>query len=168
MAILAAQPWRNYLYRGGEHRECPQRGCLYSLLVLSRVCVGIIARMVTARTAKASTLLSYHSILLFSLTSSPTHCTTTRFTITMQLPHCNTATLSNRYKSRAYRARAVRQPRALLKEFGTDVPPDVTVRVHDSTADLRYMVLPKRPEVCSTHVYHAYICVGRCDLYVYA
>lgn len=49
------------------------------------------------------------------------------------------------YKSRAYRSRAVREPRAVLAEFGTLLPDDVTVRVHDSTADMRYLVLPMRP-----------------------
>ena len=49
------------------------------------------------------------------------------------------------YKSRAYRSRVVREPRAVLREFGTVVPDDVGVRVHDSTADMRYMVLPCRP-----------------------
>jgi nitrile hydratase len=49
------------------------------------------------------------------------------------------------YKSRAYRARAVREPRAVLREFGTELADDVTVRVHDSTADMRYLVLPQRP-----------------------
>jgi nitrile hydratase subunit alpha len=49
------------------------------------------------------------------------------------------------YKSRAYRSRVVREPRAVLAEFGTHVPDSVEVRVHDSTADLRYMVLPARP-----------------------
>jgi nitrile hydratase alpha subunit len=49
------------------------------------------------------------------------------------------------YKSRAYRSRMVREPRAVLAEFGTRVPDDVEVRVHDSTADLRYLVLPMRP-----------------------
>jgi nitrile hydratase len=49
------------------------------------------------------------------------------------------------YKSRAYRSRAVREPRAVLKEFGTILPDDVEVRVHDSTADMRYLVLPERP-----------------------
>jgi nitrile hydratase subunit alpha len=49
------------------------------------------------------------------------------------------------YKSRSYRSRAVREPRAVLAEFGTAIPPDVTVRVHDSTADMRYLVLPERP-----------------------
>jgi nitrile hydratase len=49
------------------------------------------------------------------------------------------------YKSRAYRARAVREPRAVLREFGTELPDGVTVRVHDSTADMRYLVLPLRP-----------------------
>ncbi|MBL28529.1 MAG: nitrile hydratase subunit alpha [Rhodospirillaceae bacterium] len=50
------------------------------------------------------------------------------------------------YKSRSYRSRAVREPRAVLAEFGTAVPDDVTVRVHDSTADMRYLVLPRRPQ----------------------
>ncbi len=49
------------------------------------------------------------------------------------------------YKSRAYRSRAVREPRVLLAEFGVDLPGDVEVRVHDSTADMRYIVIPARP-----------------------
>lgn len=50
------------------------------------------------------------------------------------------------YKSKNYRSRVVREPRAVLQEFGTDIPADVDVRVHDSTADMRYLVLPRRPE----------------------
>ena len=50
------------------------------------------------------------------------------------------------YKSKAYRARAVREPRAVLAEFGTNLDDGTELRVHDSTADLRYMVLPMRPE----------------------
>ena len=49
------------------------------------------------------------------------------------------------YKSRSYRRRAVREPRRVLAEFGTGVGPDVDIRVHDSTADMRYMILPMRP-----------------------
>jgi nitrile hydratase len=49
------------------------------------------------------------------------------------------------YKSKTYRSRAVREPRAVLEEFGTTLPAGVTVRVHDSTADMRYLVLPMRP-----------------------
>jgi nitrile hydratase len=49
------------------------------------------------------------------------------------------------YKSRAYRSRMVREPREVLKEFGTSIPLDTQVRVHDSTADMRYLVLPMRP-----------------------
>lgn len=49
------------------------------------------------------------------------------------------------YKSRNYRSRVVREPRKVLAEFGLKVPGDVQVRVHDSTADMRYMVLPMRP-----------------------
>ncbi len=50
------------------------------------------------------------------------------------------------YKSREYRSRAVREPRAVLKEFGTDLPETTEVRVVDSTADCRYLVIPRRPE----------------------
>ncbi|MFQ6017252.1 MAG: nitrile hydratase subunit alpha [Kiloniellaceae bacterium] len=50
------------------------------------------------------------------------------------------------YKSAPYRARAVREPRAVLEEFGLDLPDDVEIRVWDSTAELRYLVLPERPE----------------------
>ena len=49
------------------------------------------------------------------------------------------------YKSRAYRSRAVIEPRKVLSEFGVNVTSDVQVRVHDSTADMRYIVLPKQP-----------------------
>jgi nitrile hydratase len=49
------------------------------------------------------------------------------------------------YKARSYRSRVVREPRAVLAEFGTELPDSVEVRVHDSTADLRYLVLPLRP-----------------------
>ena len=50
------------------------------------------------------------------------------------------------YKSQNYRRRAIREPRAVIAKFGTVIPDDVEVRVHDSTADLRYMVLPMRPD----------------------
>lgn len=49
------------------------------------------------------------------------------------------------YKSRNYRRRAVREPRKVLAEFGTELDPDVAIRVHDSTADMRYMILPAQP-----------------------
>jgi nitrile hydratase len=49
------------------------------------------------------------------------------------------------YKSFEYRSRVVREPRAVLAEFGLQLPETVTVRVHDSTADMRYLVLPMRP-----------------------
>jgi nitrile hydratase len=49
------------------------------------------------------------------------------------------------YKSRNYRSRMVREPRAVLAEFGLDISPEVQIRVHDSTADMRYLVLPMRP-----------------------
>ncbi len=49
------------------------------------------------------------------------------------------------YKSFEYRSRAVSEPRAVMREFGFEPPEDVEVVVHDSTADVRYMVLPLRP-----------------------
>jgi nitrile hydratase len=49
------------------------------------------------------------------------------------------------YKSAPYRSRAVSDPRGVLKEFGVDLPVDAEVRVWDSNAELRYLVLPKRP-----------------------
>lgn len=49
------------------------------------------------------------------------------------------------YKSHAYRARAVCEPRAVLREFGVVLPDSVEVRVWDSTAELRYLVIPRRP-----------------------
>ena len=50
------------------------------------------------------------------------------------------------YKSRQYRSRTVREPRAVLAEFGVTLPDGMEVRVHDSTADMRYVVIPRRPE----------------------
>ena len=50
------------------------------------------------------------------------------------------------YKSLPYRSRAVAEPRVVLAEFGLDLDPDVELRVLDSTADVRYLVLPRRPE----------------------
>jgi nitrile hydratase len=49
------------------------------------------------------------------------------------------------YKSRNYRSRMVREPRAVLAEFGLRIPEQMQIRVHDSTADMRYIVLPMRP-----------------------
>ena len=49
------------------------------------------------------------------------------------------------YKSRNYRSRMVREPRDVLREFGLPIPEKVQIRVHDSSADMRYMVLPMRP-----------------------
>lgn len=49
------------------------------------------------------------------------------------------------YKQKPYRARAVKEPRAVLAEFGTVISPEVEIRVSDSTAQVRYLVLPLRP-----------------------
>ncbi len=50
------------------------------------------------------------------------------------------------YISKAYRARAVREPARVLEEFGVDLPEGTVIRVHDSNADLRYLVLPEQPK----------------------
>ena len=50
------------------------------------------------------------------------------------------------YKTRAYRSRTVIEPRKVLSEFGLELPEQMQVRVHDSTADMRYIVLPAQPE----------------------
>ena len=52
----------------------------------------------------------------------------------------------NWYKSTPYRARAVRDPRGMLKEFGLELAEDIEVRVWDSNAEIRYLVLPSRPD----------------------
>jgi nitrile hydratase len=49
------------------------------------------------------------------------------------------------YRSKNYRSRVVKEPRKVLSEFGTELPDDQVVRVHDSLADLRYLVIPRRP-----------------------
>jgi len=49
------------------------------------------------------------------------------------------------YKNPAYRARVVREPRAVLAEFGLELGADVEIRVHDSTSEVRYLVIPERP-----------------------
>ncbi|MEK7214664.1 MAG: nitrile hydratase subunit alpha [Chloroflexota bacterium] len=54
------------------------------------------------------------------------------------------------YKSAPYRSRVVREPRAVLREFGLELGPEVEVRVWDSTAEVRYMVLPERPAGAET------------------
>jgi nitrile hydratase len=50
------------------------------------------------------------------------------------------------YKSAPYRARAVANPRGVLEEFGTEIADDLEIRVWDSTSEMRYLVLPERPE----------------------
>ena len=50
------------------------------------------------------------------------------------------------YKSLEYRARVVREPRAVLAEFGVELAPETTIRVWDSTAEIRYLVVPRRPD----------------------
>ncbi|QDL97506.1 nitrile hydratase subunit alpha [Rhodopseudomonas palustris] len=50
------------------------------------------------------------------------------------------------YKSAPYRSRVVKEPRAVLAEFGVTLPQDITIRVWDSTAEIRYLVIPMRPD----------------------
>jgi len=60
-------------------------------------------------------------------------------------PHALLGIPPNWYKTAAYRSRAVRDPRGVIAEFGEVIPADVEVRVWDSTAELRYLVIPERP-----------------------
>ena len=60
-------------------------------------------------------------------------------------PHALLGIPPNWYKTAAYRSRAVRDPRGVIAEFGETLPDDIEVRVWDSTAELRYLVLPERP-----------------------
>jgi nitrile hydratase len=55
------------------------------------------------------------------------------------------------YKSFAYRSRAVRDPRGLLREFGLEIPESIEVRVWDSSAEQRYLVIPRRPAGTENH-----------------
>ena len=57
----------------------------------------------------------------------------------------------NWYKTAAYRSRAVREPRAVLQEFGVELDADIEVRVYDSTAELRYLVIPQRPAATDSY-----------------
>ena len=75
---------------------------------------------------------SVHNVICCSL------CSCTAFTL-IGLP-------PDWYKDFEYRARVVRQSRTVLKEMGLDLPPEIEVRVWDTTADTRYMVLPVQPE----------------------
>ena len=50
------------------------------------------------------------------------------------------------YKSPEYRARAVREPRAVLREFGVELDAETEIRIWDSSSDLRYIVIPRRPD----------------------
>ncbi|MER5259355.1 MULTISPECIES: nitrile hydratase subunit alpha [unclassified Streptomyces] len=59
------------------------------------------------------------------------------------------------YKSEAYRSRVVREPRAVLAEFGFEVPPETSITVWDSTAETRYMVLPLRPPTTASLPEHS-------------
>ena len=61
------------------------------------------------------------------------------------LPVAGTRTAPNWYKSAPYRSRIVREPRLVLAEMGCVVPDDVEIRVWDSSAEIRYLVLPMRP-----------------------
>ena len=60
-------------------------------------------------------------------------------------PHAILGPPPNWYKMAAYRSRAVRDPRGVLKEFGVELPETIDLRVWDSTSELRYLVLPERP-----------------------
>eukprot|EP00439_Symbiodinium_sp_Y106_P081259 s72_g20.t1 len=88
--------------------------------------------------------------LVQNVTQAANICTEEHHLIVCTLCSCYPLTLlglsPDWYKSREYRSRAVREPRSVLKEFGTDIPADMQVVVHDSTADCRFLILPNRPK----------------------
>lgn len=70
------------------------------------------------------------------------------------------------YISKNYRARAVREPRAVLAEFGVKVPDAVQVRVHDSNADMRYLVLPRPPADLARRPFEDLIGLVSCNMMI--
>jgi len=118
---------------------------------------GVVARAWTDPGFKARLLADgTEAVELYGIPIRPTHLVVVENTATVHnvivctLCSCYPRNLLGRpplwYKSREYRSRAVREPRAVLAEFGTTIPAEVEIRVHDSTADMRYLVLPMRPE----------------------
>ncbi|HUT50937.1 MAG TPA: nitrile hydratase subunit alpha, partial [Alphaproteobacteria bacterium] len=111
---------------------------------------GVVARAWTDPGFKARLLADgTEAVELYGIPIRPTHLVVVENTATVHnvivctLCSCYPRNLLGRpplwYKSREYRSRAVREPRAVLAEFGTTIPAEVEIRVHDSTADMRYL-----------------------------
>ena len=97
------------------------------------------------RAAVAELGFSLESMHLIVIENTPTVHNVVVCTLCSCYPRMLLGVPPQWYKSREYRSRAVREPRAVLAEFGCELPAAIDIRVHDSTADMRYMVLPLRP-----------------------
>jgi hypothetical protein len=99
-----------------------------------------------ARLARSSTSVSTNDTQLIVLENTQTVHNLIVCTLCSCYPRPVLGLPPDWYKLKPYRARAVKEPRAVLAEFGTVIPDDIEIRVSDSTALVRYLVLPKRPE----------------------
>jgi nitrile hydratase len=88
---------------------------------------------------------SGESPVLVAIENSPTWHNVVVCTLCSCYPRALLGLPPDWYKSLNYRSRAVVDPRGVLKEFGLELEPDVEVRVYDSSADMRYLVIPERP-----------------------
>jgi nitrile hydratase subunit alpha len=118
-AVIVARAWVDAAYR--ERLIADPRGAAMEL----GIDIGPIPIIVVANTSTT------HNVIVCTLCSC--------------YPRMLLGVPPEWYKSREYRSRVVYEPRRVLGEFGTTLPEDVEIRVHDSTADMRYMVLPLRP-----------------------
>lgn len=102
--------------------------------------------MTDARAACAELGIEIEALQLVALENTPSVHNVVVCTLCSCYPRNLLGLPPDWYKERAYRSRTVREPRSVLAEFGLVLGDDVQVRVHDSTADLRYIVIPRRPE----------------------
>ena len=125
------------------------RGAERGAKVVARACVDrqFKARLLANGTAACEELgLDVPALKLIAVENTPRVHNLIVCTLCSCYPRILLGIPPDWYKSRPYRSRAVREPRAVLAEFGLVLPDDVSVRVHDSTADLRYLVIPMRPD----------------------
>jgi nitrile hydratase subunit alpha len=117
--------------------------------VVARAWVDPAYKARLLRDAKAAVaelgLDSGESPVLIAIENTPTRHNVVVCTLCSCYPRALLGLPPDWYKSLNYRSRAVVDPRGVLKEFGLELEPDVEVRVYDSSADMRYLVIPERP-----------------------
>ena len=121
-ARVVAKAWTDPAFRAAAARRRPRR---------VRSSSATRCRAITAIWSCSRTRRAVHNVICCTL------CSCTAFTI-IGLP-------PDWYKDLEYRARVVRESRTVLKEMGLELPPEIEIRVWDTTADTRYMVLPVQP-----------------------